>query len=51
MTAFDCIYYFLLGRVLVKKRKVSVKIRAVGLFPGATVQRGKDWQWGDQDGK
>lgn len=33
-----------------KKRSVSLKIRAMGIFPGATVQRGKDWSWGDQDG-
>ena len=32
------------------KRKSSVKIRAIGLHPGAKVTRGKDWKWGDQDG-
>ena len=32
------------------KRKTSVKVRAIGIFPGAKVVRGKDWQWGDQDG-
>ena len=34
-----------------KKRKVSVRIRAMGLFPGAKVTRGKDWEWKNQDGK
>ncbi|XP_070207922.1 uncharacterized protein [Littorina saxatilis] len=35
---------------LMKKRKISVRIRAVGLFPGAKVSRGKDWRWKNQDG-
>ncbi|KAK7471427.1 hypothetical protein BaRGS_00035915 [Batillaria attramentaria] len=34
----------------VKKRSVSLKIRAMGIFPGAKVKRGRDWSWGDQDG-
>ncbi|XP_070208056.1 uncharacterized protein [Littorina saxatilis] len=34
----------------VPKRKTSVKNRALGIFPGSKVTRGKDWQWGDQDG-
>ncbi|KAK7496799.1 hypothetical protein BaRGS_00012008, partial [Batillaria attramentaria] len=32
------------------KRKISVRIRAMGMFPGAKVTRGKDWSWRDQDG-
>ncbi|KAK7473301.1 hypothetical protein BaRGS_00035433, partial [Batillaria attramentaria] len=35
---------------VVPKRKTGVKIRAIGIFPGATVTRGRDWNWGDQDG-
>eukprot|EP00916_Digyalum_oweni_P003883 GHVL01006903.1.p1 GENE.GHVL01006903.1~~GHVL01006903.1.p1 ORF type:complete len:183 (+),score=8.12 GHVL01006903.1:304-852(+) len=35
----------------VKKRSVSLKIRAMGIFPGAKVKRGRDWAWADQDGK
>nr|KAG5706448.1 hypothetical protein BaRGS_032841 [Batillaria attramentaria] len=35
---------------VVKKRKISVRIRAMGMFPGAKVTRGKDWSWRDQDG-
>ncbi|XP_076472368.1 E3 ubiquitin-protein ligase MIB2-like [Babylonia areolata] len=35
---------------VVKKRSISLKIRAIGIFPGAKVTRGKDWAWGDQDG-
>ncbi|KAK7093789.1 E3 ubiquitin-protein ligase MIB2-like [Littorina saxatilis] len=32
------------------KRKTSVKVRAIGIFPGSKVARGKDWKQGDQDG-
>ncbi|KAL8624340.1 hypothetical protein ACOMHN_044771 [Nucella lapillus] len=32
------------------KRSKSTKIRVMGVFPDATVTRGKDWQWDDQDG-
>ena len=32
------------------KRKTSVKVRAIGIFPGSKVVRGKNWQWNDQDG-
>lgn len=31
-------------------RKGSRKIALKGLFPGAKVKRGPDWDWGDQDG-
>ena len=31
-------------------RKKSQKIRVMGIFPDATVVRGRDWQWADQDG-
>ncbi|KAK7093215.1 E3 ubiquitin-protein ligase MIB2-like [Littorina saxatilis] len=34
----------------VKKRSVSLRMRTMGIFPGATVTRGRDWFWGDQDG-
>lgn len=34
----------------VKKRKVSVRMRSMGAFPGAKVVRSQDWMWGDQDG-
>ncbi|XP_076451717.1 uncharacterized protein LOC143287544 isoform X2 [Babylonia areolata] len=34
----------------VKKRKVSVRMRTMGTFPGAKVTRGRDWAWGNQDG-
>ncbi len=30
-----------------QQRRVAVK----GLFPGAKVMRGRNWRWGDQDGK
>jgi len=28
-----------------------VKVEARGIFVGARVVRGPDWDWGDQDGK
>ena len=31
-------------------RRKSKKITARGIFPGARVVRGVDWQWEDQDG-
>jgi E3 ubiquitin-protein ligase mind-bomb len=37
-------------RVRVNKRAKSVKIEAKGIFPGARVIRGPDWDWGNQDG-
>ena len=42
-----CCYYY---RVSVPMRKRSKKISARGIFPGASVMRGVDWQWEDQDG-
>ena len=38
-------------RTLVEPRRKSKKISARGLFPGARVVRGVDWQWEGQDGK
>ncbi|CAD5122217.1 DgyrCDS10668 [Dimorphilus gyrociliatus] len=37
--------------VKVGKRTGAVKKIAKGVFPGARVVRGIDWDWGDQDGK
>ncbi|XP_067659038.1 E3 ubiquitin-protein ligase MIB2-like [Haliotis asinina] len=34
----------------VKKRSGCLKVRSLGLFPGARVVRGEDWKWGQQDG-
>ncbi|XP_046342697.2 E3 ubiquitin-protein ligase MIB2-like isoform X1 [Haliotis rufescens] len=34
----------------VKKRSGCLKIRSLGLFPGARVVRGEDWKWEQQDG-
>ncbi|XP_033725516.1 E3 ubiquitin-protein ligase MIB2-like [Pecten maximus] len=36
--------------VTVTKRSAETKIRAMGIFPGAKVQRGAHWEFGDQDG-
>ncbi|XP_021360864.1 E3 ubiquitin-protein ligase MIB2-like [Mizuhopecten yessoensis] len=36
--------------VTVSKRSIGTKIRALGIFPGAKVQRGPHWEFGDQDG-
>ena len=32
-------------------RRNTRKVVAKGLFPDATVMRGHDWEWDDQDGK
>jgi len=40
-----------LNRAQVPPRKGSRKVEAIGIFPGATVIRGPDWQWGNQDGE
>lgn len=37
-------------RVLLETRRKSKKIAIRGIFPGARVVRGVDWQWEDQDG-
>ncbi|CAH0390695.1 unnamed protein product [Bemisia tabaci] len=37
-------------RVLMEPRRKSKKITVRGIFPGAKVVRGVDWQWEDQDG-
>ncbi|XP_058030334.1 E3 ubiquitin-protein ligase MIB1 isoform X2 [Ahaetulla prasina] len=37
-------------RVLLESRRKSKKITARGIFTGARVVRGVDWQWEDQDG-
>lgn len=37
-------------RVAVEPRRKSKKITVRGIFPGARVIRGVDWQWEDQDG-
>lgn len=36
--------------ILLEPRKKSKKLQLRGLFPGARVNRGVDWQWDDQDG-
>jgi len=37
-------------RVKVGRRSKAAKIEARGIFVGARVVRGPDWDWGDQDG-
>ena len=37
-------------RTKVRCRYQSGRVAARGVFPGATVVRGEDWRWGDQDG-
>ena len=37
-------------RVMIERRRKSKKITVRGIFPGARVVRGVDWQWEDQDG-
>ena len=38
-------------RTRVHWRARSLRIEARGIFPGAEVVRGRDWRWGNQDGK
>lgn len=35
--------------MLIEPRKYSKKVSFRGIFRGARVVRGVDWQWGDQD--
>lgn len=42
--------FFFFCRCSVEPRRKSKKITARGIFPGARVVRGVDWQWEDQDG-
>lgn len=44
------IFSILLLRVCMETRRKSKKITVRGIFPGARVIRGVDWQWEDQDG-
>lgn len=37
-------------RIYLETRRKSKKIAIRGIFPGARVVRGVDWQWEDQDG-
>jgi len=45
------LYSVLAFRVICEARRKSKKVTARGIFPGARVVRGVDWQWEDQDGK
>ena len=38
-------------RVKVQRRHTSRKIESSGIFPGAKVVRGPNWDWGNQDGE
>lgn len=42
--------WFCFNRVVVPPRKGSKKIQLKGIFVGAKVVRGPDWEWGQQDG-
>lgn len=39
------------GPMVLEQRKKSKKISVRGIFSGARVVRGVDWQWDDQDGR
>ena len=47
---FRKMFPFFSERVLLEPRRKSKKIPVRGIFPGARVIRGVDWQWEDQDG-
>ena len=38
-------------RIRVPVRFMGTKLPLMGIYPGAEVIRGPDWQWRDQDGK
>ena len=38
-------------RTRLRPRSVASHVMAYGIFPGAVVERGMDWRWGDQDGE
>ena len=48
MKRYLTIYPFV--RALQEPRRKSKKLPIRGIFPGARVIRGVDWQWEDQDG-
>lgn len=41
---------FFSNRVRVPQRQGSTKVQLKGIFVGAKVVRGPDWEWGVQDG-
>ena len=43
-------YYLISIRTKLPPRKNAWKSPAKGLLAGATVERGQDWEWEDQDG-
>ena len=45
----DLSYIFV--RIAVACRRKAKKILSRGIFPGARVMRGVDWQWEEQDGE
>ena len=47
----NLLYLAVSFRAPVPPRNESRKVEAMGIYPGATVIRGPDWRWGDQDGK
>ena len=51
MNPAELLYFVFCSPALVEARRKSKKITARGIFPGARVVRGVDWQWEDQDGK
>lgn len=39
-----------INRILVESRRKSKKLAFKGIYPGAKVVRGIDWNWDNQDG-
>lgn len=44
------IFYLVCVRVVAPVRNCAIKLRAEGIFQGARVCRGADWEYGDEDG-
>lgn len=47
---FKTFFFFFFFRVYVGRRLGKCKVEAKGIFCGAQVTRGPDWDWGNQDG-
>jgi len=47
----NLLYFAVFSRLPVPPRSDSHKVEAMGIYEGATIVRGPDWRWGDQDGK
>lgn len=50
MLNYYYIFFFISCRILVERRNPTGKFEALGIYPGAKVSRGPDWEYGNHDG-